>query len=1157
MSDQKDDRNGIGNGGGAPEPEPFVPGSQPTLIGVAPSAGSYSITKRRAQTNGPGVPPAAPAPKTFPPRPPGAASTEPPPAGPLAAGTGSAGRPSVRSAALGGVAPSVPVRGPALAAFDELSATDPVAAAYPATNPTATAYPSTPASIPASSASSTPISVAAPSDVTIMPQRLRRESAGASMAAPSVAPSSPPSVAPSVSPSTPPSVAPSTGSSSAWDTYQAPTGMHISGAPKPGMRIQQYELIKQIGEGGMGTVFVARDLRLGRRVAIKFLQTAQPELTQRFLIEARATARCQHENIVVIYEVGEHASSPFMVLEFLQGHPLTHYTENGQKMPFTRAVEVMVSVLRALACAHEQGIVHRDLKPDNIFVTGNGTIKVLDFGIAKVLQGTGAEPRDGSGGSSGQIRLPTPLELATGSNTALTRVGTIMGTLKYMSPEQWGIGVEIDHLTDIWACGILLYRMIAGRHPLYPMDGNQLMVTAMLEMPMPSLRDAAPSDVPAELIDIVDRCLRKLKHERWGSAQELLQVLEPFLPGRKQLAQLAADETPYAGLASFQEDDADKFFGRNREIAAMVTRLRDRALLGVIGPSGVGKSSFVRAGVVPALKRSGENWETLVVRPGRQPLDALAQMIAPMVATTTNLVDELEEQRAQAARLRQEPGHLGSVLRSRARRDGRRLLVFVDQFEELYTQVADLEVRRAFTACLAAVADDPTSPLRVVVSMRSDFLDRVAEDNSFLGELMQGLFFLGPPNREGLRDALVQPAEMAGFQFELPSIVEDMLDHLETTPGALPLLQFAAARLWETRDVSRRLLTHAAYSYMGGVGGALASHADQVVNELGAQRHPLVRAIMLRLVTPERTRAIVPLGELRELSRDSAEISGLLDQLVTARLLVVSSAGAVPGVSDRGSTVEIVHESLIQSWPTLRRWLEETQEDSVLMEQLRVAARQWHTKGRSSDLLWRGELAEEARRWRKRYRGMLPDFERVYVDAVIAFADRSTRRKRAAVISGFVLMFAVVAGTMVALVVIQRSRAEARSQAAAALAAMREASSQSKAREEASEARIKALEQLNAKGLELERTVAELRKNKQELELRGQELALALDEAEVARKDAERSSDAAVKASQAAIAAREEAVRAKADTEKLLQKEKERVRKLQEQIGSKPADELK
>ena len=393
-----------------------------------------------------------------------------------------------------------------------------------------------------------------------------------------------------------PSAAPSvsgTGKSGMWDQFEgASTAVHAtSAAPHPGVRINQYEMIKMIGEGGMGTVFLARDLRLGRRVAIKFLQSNQPEMTSRFLVEARTTARCQHDNIVVIYEVGEHNASPYIVLEFLNGKPLTTSTENSQKLSYQRAVEITCSILRALQCAHEHGIVHRDLKPDNVFIMDSGTIKVLDFGIAKVLQQSSPSEK----ASAAVIRMPSPLELATGTNTSLTRAGTIMGTLKYMSPEQWGIGIEIDHLTDIWATGILLYRMICGRHPLHPLDGNQLVVTAMLELPMPSMAEAAPPDVPRELIQIVDRCLLKLKEQRWQSAGELLAMLEPFLPNARTTASglqaLDLDQSPYAGLASFQETDAGRFFGRNREIASMLTRIRDQPLMAVVGSSGVGKSS--------------------------------------------------------------------------------------------------------------------------------------------------------------------------------------------------------------------------------------------------------------------------------------------------------------------------------------------------------------------------------------------------------------------------------------------------------------------------------------------------------------------------------------------------------------------------------------
>src|SRR5262249_2931223 len=157
--------------------------------------------------------------------------------------------------------------------------------------------------------------------------------------------------------------------------------------------------------------------------------------------------------------------------------------------------------------------------------------------------------------------------------------------------------------------------------------------------------------------------------------------------------------------------------------------------------------------------------------------------------------------------------------------------------------------RFAFTACLRAAADDPSGPLRVLVSMRSDFLDRAAEDRWFVEELAHGLVFLQPPNRAGLEEALVQPLAALGYAFE-PGIVPAMLAAPAATPGSLPLLQFTAAKLWDTRDRSRRVLTSESYHTMGGVAGALATHADQVLAKLAAPDQKVVRALFQRLVTP-------------------------------------------------------------------------------------------------------------------------------------------------------------------------------------------------------------------------------------------------------------------------------------------------------------------
>ncbi|HVV82700.1 MAG TPA: serine/threonine-protein kinase [Kofleriaceae bacterium] len=930
--------------------------------------------------------------------------------------------------------------------------------------------------------------------------------------------------------------------------------------PRPGVTINQYELIRELGAGGMGTVFLARDTKLGRKVAIKILNSNHPELTQRFIVEARATARCSHENIVIIYEVGEYASQPYMVLEFLQGSVLTELVHGGKRLPAGRAVELMVPVCRALAVAHEQGIVHRDLKPDNIFVTETGTVKVLDFGIAKVRDHSEKAPVAAPSAPQGQVRLPTAAELGENTNTNLTRQGVIMGTMKYMSPEQWGIGVEIDHRTDIWAVGVILFRLLAGKHPLAPLQGNQLVVTAMLDKPMPKLKEAV-SDVPQGLCDIVDRCLMKHKEERYKDAKELLKALEAYLPGRMASLQLAIDESPYTGLSSFQESDANRFFGRSREIAAAVPKLRDHAMMAVLGPSGVGKSSFVRAGLVPALKASGEQWETLVIRPGRNPMAALAALVAPMLGSTTASVnDELSEQAALAQRLMREPGYVGQALRTRAKRTGTKIMIFIDQFEELYTLVPDPAERMAFTQCLAGAADDAASPVRIAMSMRSDFLDRVGEDPQFLHEVMQSLFFLTPPNRDGLRDALVQPAQMAGYEFESPQMVEEMLTYLESTSGALPLMQFAATKLWDNRDTVRKMLTYAAYQSMGGIAGALASHADSVLAELAPPSQNLTRQLFLRLITPERTRAIVSLAELGELAPGTHDVERLVEHLTAARLLV--SQTAADG-STQGSTAEIVHESLIHSWPALRRWLDETQEDSAFLDQLRNASKQWASRGRPSGLLWRGDTADEAIRWAKRHTGTLPETQRAFLAAVITESTRAERRRRAIVVSVVAFLTLLVVASAGAAVKFQGQNKKNHRLMIAAVEsdqkskkAEKEAKDALKAALDADEARKAEEEKKKKAERDVARGQAQLGMTMKELEDANGNLTVALAEATESRDKAKAAQEAAEAARQAAevekqkaVAAQAAAEKAKAETQVLLDKEQERAKKLEAQLG--------
>jgi WD40 repeat protein len=747
----------------------------------------------------------------------------------------------------------------------------------------------------------------------------------------------------------------------------------------------------------MGEVYLARDLRLGRLVAVKLLTTQKPDLDDRFLAEARATARCHHENIVVIHEVGAHGSQPYMVLEYLEGQTLRqwlseHAATAGSRagVPPARAVELMLPVVRALAYAHEQGIVHRDLKPENVMLTRAGVIKVLDFGVAKHVEAAVADP-----GPDGDAAGPTA------SSSALA------GTRPYMSPEQLRLGA-IDHRADVWAAGIMLFELVAGAHPVLdaPAPRDAQAAVADEGTPMPSASERVPGLGP--LAAVIDRCLIKNPADRTASARVLLGELEALALGRGPVA-VSHDGSPFAGLAAFQEVDAGRFFGRDRDIDQIVAELRSRPLVAVVGPSGAGKSSLIRAGVLPALKRSGEGWDAHIVRPGREPLAALAAVLAHVESSPgdggSSAAPGDGADRAALEQLRTEPGLVGARLRARATSKRRRIAVFVDQLEELYTLGAPAAERAAFLACLAAVADDATSPLRVLVSMRSDFLDRLAEDRRLGAEVTRGLVLLSPMDRDSMRETLVRPVAAREHRFEPAALVDRMVDAVAATRGALPLLQFTAARLWERRDRDRRLLTEASYEQLGGVAGALATHADAVLAGMSAAQQGLARAVLERLVTPERTRALVSGAELHALHRDPAQVDDIVQHLAATRLVVVERGEAAD------PTVELVHESLIDRWPTLVRWLDDNQGDAAMLARLRAAARDWERGGHAAGLLWTGEVAREARVWRRRYRGELAPVEQRYLAAVLAAADRA-RRLRRRLFGGILAAAALVAVAM-------------------------------------------------------------------------------------------------------------------------------------------------
>ncbi len=874
--------------------------------------------------------------------------------------------------------------------------------------------------------------------------------------------------------------------------------------------IGRFELIREIARGGMGQVFLGRDTKLGRKVAIKFLLRDDPQFISRFLVEARATARCTHENIVMIFEVGEHERLPYMVLEFLEGKTLAQVLDTKPTM--RQFIELMVPVARALERAHEHGIVHRDLKPSNVFVTDRGQVKVLDFGVARIMD------RDES-----LVARATEAVEASAQPDA-TGASSLVGTMPYMSPEQWGAG-PVDHQSDIWAFGVLCWRALAAVHPVGSTAPDKLRKRVLDPAPLPSI-GARVTTLPRDLVAIIDRCLAKPKHERYASATALLADLTTFLLPRSDRPSI--EVCPYRGLAAFGEGDAKYFFGRDSEIRSAIAQLDVWPMLAVIGPSGVGKSSFVHAGLVPAIRDAGGTWNVRVLRPGRMPLQRLAAVVEEATGETSS---DLMQQLADA------PGLFGAKLREAAAKKKEHVLVVVDQLEELFTLSDSDDARKVFLAALLAAADDPTSPVRVVLSMRADFLDRLAGHKHFLTELSRGLFFLTAPDQDNLRQTLERPAELAGYSFEDPWIVEDMMQ-AATSKGALPLLSFAATRLWEARDRQNKLLTVAAYNAMGGVGGAFARHADEVAATVSPQNQILLRAIMTRLVTPEGTRAVVDQSELLGLAREAREVERILDQLVSARLVQLHID------PEHGTTVELVHEMLITEWPALKRLLEDSQALRGFVHELRQAAKQWASRGKPADLVWRGAMAHDAMGHARRHVLDLSAIERDFLGAVKSEAQRAKRRRVLVLATIFSALGLVIAGGSLALWKITKAEKHASEKATQAeidRAAAETAKGQLQTKYDELEAANKARVTAERAKVAAEQEVVHTKEmSKEQLEAANLELERKVVEAQAARNKAQASEASARRAT-------DEAKAAKAQVEKLLEAKRAEIERLKAQ----------
>jgi DNA-binding winged helix-turn-helix (wHTH) protein/WD40 repeat protein len=461
------------------------------------------------------------------------------------------------------------------------------------------------------------------------------------------------------------------------------------------------------------------------------------------------------------------------------------------------------------------------------------------------------------------------------------------------------------------------------------------------------------------------------------------------------------DRGPYPGLAAFTEDDAEFFFGREAEVTRLWRKLTGRRLLAVIGPSGVGKSSFLQAGLVPAAP---DGWGVVVCQPGDDPLAGLARSLLPEFEGDREAIKGLVGVRDTDT---------AATLVARWRQPHGRALLIVDQFEELFT-LNPPEVQTRFAELLGHLACK--ADVHVLLSMRDDFLYR-CHNHRELEPIFDALTPIKVPGRGDLRRALEQPAARFAYAFEDDDLVDEMLEAVADERGALPMLAFAIARLWEARDRERKLLTRQAYAEIGGVAGALAHHAEATLERIGRERLPVVREVFRNLVTAEGTRAVREWDELLSVfngdetvgagftpAREAAE--DVLRELIDARLL--TSYELREEEDDPTRRVEIIHESLLTNWPRLVRWQTQDADSARMRDELRQAARSWDEHGRHRDRLWSGAAYREFASWRERYPGGLSELEEEFSRATTAHARRRKRRRRIAVAAAFVVLLAVL-----------------------------------------------------------------------------------------------------------------------------------------------------
>jgi WD40 repeat protein/serine/threonine protein kinase len=737
--------------------------------------------------------------------------------------------------------------------------------------------------------------------------------------------------------------------------------------------IRGYQLHELLAQGGMGEVYRATQTIVGREVVIKKIlpkYASQPEFIRRFEAEAKLVAQLDHLHIAPLYDYWRDPTGAYLVMRYLRGGALRDsIRESGPWSP-RASVRLLNQIGSALTVAHRRNVVHRDIKPANILLDNDHNAYLTDFGIALEMQDE---------------------DSASSSSQAVT------GSAGYISPEQINLQA-VTPRADIYSMSLVMYEALTGHHPYPDAKSPIALFLKHVNEPLPTM-----DNYPPGVHDVLQKAAAKDPEDRFENMLEFASAFKNAIVDADMPVSVGSEieiedfdtttfdmttsdavedvENPYKGLAAFQENDADDFFGRDKLIQTLLDRMEEdhpfQRFLAVVGPSGSGKSSVVKAGLLPSLRKGSlpgsESWFIVQMIPGVSPISELEEAL---MRVSINPVPDLKEALG-------DHGELVQIVNDSLPDDGSELVLVIDQFEEVFTTGSAKE-REDFLQSLYQTIIHEDGRLRLVITLRADFYDRPLGIQNFSGLMQQRTEVVIPFTAEELEKSITGPARRVKVFFQ-QGLAAQIVSEVNEQPGVLPMLQYALTELFNRREGP--IIMSKEYQEIGGVLGALAKQAEELYQSMDDDAKEAARQLFLRLVTlgegTEDTRRRALLSEIMSAYPNEDVMNGVIEQFASKRLL---TADRDPGT--RSPTVEVAHEALIREWGTLKVWLDESRDDVRLQRMLYLAAQEWHEANNDDSFLLRGGRLVTFEDWIDTSTIAVAELERTYYDTSIKERDR-------------------------------------------------------------------------------------------------------------------------------------------------------------------------